>query len=203
MRKKFYNSVDMNNNSVYDVASIKLNRRALIDAEAVPKSQVEEIVRDISSDIVQVRTQEVARKVLEDRIINSEHQATINNIYNASYIQKELDKKQNELRVDPRSSGYLELIDGYKIRVKMMGRLDHGLLTEHDESDIRDIIQQIEDHLYEMQRIDRDNKRRALKAEKSLSYKINLLFTFFAIFATWRLISMLYVIFLEQQTLNS
>ncbi len=197
MRKKFYNSVDMNNNSVYDVASIKLNRRALIDAEAVPKSQVEEIVRDISSDIVKVRTQDVARTVISERIINDENEATEEKIYNASFVQKALDKKQNELRIDPRSSGYLELIDGYKIRVKMMGQLDHGLLTEHDESDIRDIIQQIEDHLYEMKRVDVEETERAKSAEKSLSYKISLVFTFVAIFAIWRLISILYVLFVE------
>jgi transcriptional regulator NrdR family protein len=187
----------MNNNSVYDVASIKLNRRALIDAEAVPKSQVEEIVRDISSDIVKVRTQDVARTVISERIINDENEATEEKIYNASFVQKALDKKQNELRIDPRSSGYLELIDGYKIRVKMMGQLNHGLLTEHDESDIRDIIQQIEDHLYEMKRVDVEETERAKSAEKSLSYKISLVFTFVAIFAIWRLISILYVLFVE------
>lgn len=202
MRKKIYSGLDMNNNSVYDVASIKLNRRATSEAEAVPLRQMEEFVAtEVSSDIVKLRIDELIKKAIDERFIpgpkKAENEFTI---LEPSYIQRELDKKQDELRIDPRSHGYLEIINGYIIRVKTMGRLKYGLLNEDEESDIREVVQQIEEHLFTMQKVDRLEEKRAKDTEGKLNTKMNITMLFVAIFALWRLISVIYTMILNNQS---
>jgi len=200
MRKKIYNGLDMNNNSVYDVASIKLNRRATAESEAVPLKQMEEFVAtEVNSDIVKLRIDDLIKKAIDERFIDSPKHDTDahHTVLTTNYIQRELDKKQNELRIDPRSHGYLEIINGYIIRVKPMGMLQHGLLNEHEDSDIREVVQQIEDHLFAMQAVDRLEEKRAKEAEGRLHTKMNITMLFVAIFALWRLISVLYTLLLR------
>ena len=204
MRKKIYNGLDMNNNSVYDVASIKLNRRATSEAEAVPLKQMEEFVAtEVSSDIVKLRIDELIKKAINDRFIpgptKAENEYTI---FSPSYIQRELDKKQDELRIDPRSHGYLEIISGYIIRVKTMGRLKYGLLNEDEESDIREVVQQIEEHLFNMMKTDRKEEARAKEIEGKLNTKMNITMIFVAVFALWRLISVIYTMILNTELGN-
>jgi len=102
---KFYTENTHKDNAIKDVRSIELNQDATTEKDAVRKSQAE----TISANAVQ------------DKVINQTGLSASDNVYSASLSKSELLTKQPNMVIDESSTPYLEIVDGYKIKLKDLG----------------------------------------------------------------------------------
>lgn len=102
---KFYTENTHKDNAIKDVRSIELNQDASTDKDAVRKSQAE----TISANAVQ------------DKIINQTGLCSNDTVYSSTLTKSELQTKQPNMVIDDSSTPYLEIVDGYKIKLKDLG----------------------------------------------------------------------------------
>ena len=114
MTKKFYESIDLKGNDVDDVQSLQLTQDAAADDQAVRKLQAETI----------------SALAVQAKIVGSAAQASSDTSFSSSYTNAALSTKQPNMQIDHSSTAYLEIVDGYKIKLK-----DLGIVSTHKASE--------------------------------------------------------------------
>ena len=110
--KKFYESIDLKTNEMVNVEKMQLLQDASGDDEAVRKLQAETL----------------AALAVQAKIVQNAAQASADNSLSATYMVNALGTKQPNLAIDASSSAYLEIVDGYKLKLK-----DLGILGTHKD----------------------------------------------------------------------
>jgi hypothetical protein len=110
MTKKFYESIDLKGNDVDDVQSLQLVQDATADDHAVRKLQSETI----------------AALAVQAKIVSTAAQSSGDTSFSSDYVKTALATKQPNLEIDSSSTAYLEIVDGYKVKLK-----DLGILSTH------------------------------------------------------------------------
>ena len=105
MTKKFYESLDLRTNSLIDVLNVQLSADASADDHAVRKLQAETI----------------AALAVQAKIVSTSAEAAGDNAYSADFAKAQLATKQPNMEIDPSSASFLEIVDGYKIKLKDLG----------------------------------------------------------------------------------
>ena len=114
MTKKFYESLDLKSNALLDVSSVQLAADASGDDHAVRKLQAEQI----------------AANAVQAQIVGSLAQAASSNSFSADFTKAQLATKQPTMVIDASSNAFLEIVDGYKIKLK-----DLGITSTHKASE--------------------------------------------------------------------
>ena len=110
MSHKFYQNLELADNSVQNVNGVQLTRDAIQNDEAVRKLQAETI----------------ADVAVQAKIISNLAGVAGDTFFSSQYTSTALDTKQPTMEIDPSSSAYLEIVDGYKIKLK-----DLGIITNY------------------------------------------------------------------------
>ncbi len=105
MSKKFYEDINLKGNEVTDVASMQLQGDAAADDHAVRKLQAENI----------------AALAVQAKIVSTSAEAASDNAYSADFAKAQLATKQPTMAIDASSTSFLEIVDGYKIKLKDLG----------------------------------------------------------------------------------
>ena len=114
MTKKFYESLDLKTNSLIDVLSVELASDASADDHAVRKLQAETI----------------AALAVQAKIVSTSAEAAGDNAYSADFAKAQLATKQPNMEIDGSSTSFLEIVDGYKIKLKDLGITSTHKATE-------------------------------------------------------------------------
>ncbi len=105
MTKKFYESIDLKQNQILDANKVQLNQDASADDEAVRKLQAETI----------------SALAVQAKIVSTVAQNSAETFFSSEYTNTALNTKQPNMVIDPSSTSYLEIVDGYKIKLKDLG----------------------------------------------------------------------------------
>ena len=114
MTKKFYESLDLKANSLLDVLNVQLAADASADDHAVRKLQAETI----------------AALAVQAKIVSTSAEAAGDNAYSADFAKAQLATKQPNMEIDGSSTSFLEIVDGYKIKLKDLGITSTHKATE-------------------------------------------------------------------------
>ena len=114
MTKKFYESLDLKTNSLLDVLNIQLAADGSADDHAVRKLQAETI----------------AALAVQAKIVSTSAEAASDNAYSADFAKAQLATKQPNMEIDGSSTSFLEIVDGYKIKLKDLGITSTHKATE-------------------------------------------------------------------------
>lgn len=112
---KIFQNKHLNGNSLLEVGAVDIINDATMPTQAVRKSQAESI----------------AATAVQAKIVSAVGQALGTNAYSAQFTQAALDSKQPIMSIDPSSTGYLEIVDGTKIRMKELGIIGSYRNTTH------------------------------------------------------------------------
>jgi len=107
-KKNFYIGIDLKENEIENASSVKLTRDAIQNEEAVRKLQAETI----------------AALAVQAKIVSSGNEVSGDNSFSSLYTQQALQTKQPNMEIDSSSTAYLEIVDGYKIKLKELGIFD-------------------------------------------------------------------------------
>lgn len=110
MSHKFYQDLELANNQVNNVQGVQITRDAIQNDEAVRKLQAETI----------------ADVAVQAKIIANLAGVAGDTFFSSQYTSTALDTKQPTMEIDAASSAYLEIVDGYKIKLK-----DLGIITNY------------------------------------------------------------------------
>ena len=116
---KFYTPVEMMGNEIQDVSSVELNGDALQASHAVPKSQAETI----------------SALAVQAKIVQAASGAAADTFFSSQFTNSALATKQPNMEIDPSSTAYLEIVDGYKIKLKDLGIITNYKDTTHADLD--------------------------------------------------------------------
>ena len=115
MSKPIYESLDLNNNGIENADKIQLTRDAQSNDEAVRKLQAETL----------------SALAVQAKLISNAAQKSSDTAYTSLFTQTALDTKQPNMEIDPSSTEYLEIVDGYKIKLKDLGVFSSYVDTTH------------------------------------------------------------------------
>ncbi len=113
-KKNFYIGIDLKDNEIENASSVKLTRDAIQNEEAVRKLQAETI----------------AALAVQAKIVSNSGSVSSDSSFSSLFTQQSLQTKQPNMEIDSSSTAYLEIVDGYKIKLKELGIFD----TYVDES---------------------------------------------------------------------
>ena len=101
-KQKFYNGIDLKNNEIENVKKIVVTQDAENQSDLVRKSQAESI----------------ADASVQSSIVNSLSSPNSSTVLDTQQLKAQLDLKQVNMSVDPSSGAYIEIVDGYKLKIK-------------------------------------------------------------------------------------
>ena len=104
-KKNFYIGIDLKDNEIDNASAIQLTRDAIQNDEAVRKLQAETI----------------AALAVQAKIVSSANSVSGDSSFSSLYTQQALQTKQPNMEIDSSSTAYLEIVDGYKIKLKELG----------------------------------------------------------------------------------
>ena len=107
-KKNFYIGIDLKENEIDNASAVKLTRDAIQNDEAVRKLQAETI----------------AALAVQAKIVSSANSVSGDSSFSSLYTQQALQTKQPNMEIDSSSTAYLEIVDGYKIKLKELGIFD-------------------------------------------------------------------------------
>jgi hypothetical protein len=119
--KQVFQSLDLNGQHIAEVENLELLADASAPKQAVRLSQAEQIADD----------------AVQAKLVSSPSSASADTAFTSSTMTSFLAGKQDNMEVDPSSSAYIAIEDGYKIRVKQLLITDvkvdttHGTLNEY------------------------------------------------------------------------
>ena len=122
--KGHYRGGDYNNQEIKDLKSLELNQDALNPNEAPRLSQVVSIAEQKAQDI----------------LVELTANADSNTAFTSLSVKGFLEGKQDNMEIDSSSSSYMQIIDGYKIKVKQL------LITSTTVDEVSTTLQQYLDN---------------------------------------------------------
>lgn len=102
---QIFTSKNLNGNDIVNVGKIQINLDASDGSEAVRKSQAEAI----------------AAASVQSGLVSNVGNASATTAYTSEFTQTALNAKQPNMSIDPASTGFLEIVDGSKIKLKSLG----------------------------------------------------------------------------------
>ena len=109
----------MMGNEIQDVSSVELTGDALQSSHAVPKSQAETI----------------SALAVQAKIVSAAAGAASDTMFSSQFTNAALATKQPNMQIDVSSTQYLEIVDGYKIKLKDLGIITNYKDTAHADLD--------------------------------------------------------------------
>lgn len=100
-----FTSKNLNGNDIINVGKIQVNLDASDASELVRKSQVESI----------------AASSVQSQLVDNTGNASATTAYTSEFTQAALNTKQPNMSIDAASTGFLEIVDGSKIKLKSLG----------------------------------------------------------------------------------
>jgi hypothetical protein len=104
MSKQIFRSQDLNGQGLSEVSSVDLQNDASIPTQAVRLSQSQQI----SADAVQ------------SKLVTDASNASTDTAFTSSTMTGFLSGKQDNMEIESSSAAYMEIVDGYKIKVKQL-----------------------------------------------------------------------------------
>ena len=102
--KQIFRSQDLNGQSVTSAESVELLSNASSPDHAVKLSQAQQIADD----------------AVQNKLVVSTSQASTDTAFTSSTMQGFLSGKQDNMEIEAASAAYMEIVDGYKIKVKQL-----------------------------------------------------------------------------------
>ena len=113
--KQVFQGVDFNGQQVQEVEALELLSDASQPSQAVRLSQ----------------TQQIAADAVQAKLVDAPEQASADTAFTSNTMVSFLSGKQDNMEIEASSAAYLEITDGYKIRVKQLLISDVKVDTTH------------------------------------------------------------------------